>query len=437
MLIAVAFFTIGSIVAAVARDFTILLVGRSIQGSGGGGITALTEIIVTDLIPLRHRGKWFGYQGAVSAVGSVLGPVVGGAFAESVSWRWIFWINLPVCGLGFVAIVAFLKLQTVPGSFLSKVAGFDWIGVAMLTIFATSFLIAISWGDVMFPWSSWQTLLPFILGCLGLISLIVYEAKVPRDPLIRLSIFRQPTALVNYLGTVIHGILLWCLVYYLPLYYQCVKGYSATFSGIAVFPETFTVAPVSIVVGVLVSRWGRFRWAIWSGWTVSTFGIGLLCLLGPDTTIAQWVFLNLVPGMGLGMLYTSLGYSTITAAEEKDAAYAAAMYTFSRSFGQGIGVATGGAIIQAQLEIKLRAYPLLADQASALSKQASALVEIVKSMDINSPRRTMIIEAFADSLKIVWVVMAGLSFVGLVASLWTKDLDVNRAPETEQGLRKD
>lgn len=219
------FFTVGSIVAAVARNFTTLLAGRAVQGVGGGGIIALTEIIITDLVPLRQRGAYFGYQGAIWALGSVSGPLIGGAFAQHASWRWIFWINVPICGVGFVAVILFLRLNPVPGSLITKVVKFDWVGVVLFTASATSFLMAISWGDIMYPWSSWQTILPLLLGVAGIAGFVTYEAYVPHDPLIRLAIFKRRTAMVSYLGTCIHGIILWCMLYYLPLYYECVKGY--------------------------------------------------------------------------------------------------------------------------------------------------------------------------------------------------------------------
>lgn len=436
VLLALLLFTVGSIVAAVAKNFTTLLVGRSIQGSGGGGIIGLTEIIITDLVPLRERGTWFGYQGAVWAIGSVTGPVIGGAFAQHASWTWIFWINLPICAVAFLAVIVFLNLQKVPGDFLPKVAKFDWLGAFLLTASSTSFVMAISWGNVMFPWSSWRSIVPLVLGVVGLIGFVLYEARVAADPIIRLAIFKKRTALVSYLGTFIHGILLWSLLYYLPLYYECVKGYSPTISGVAVFPETFTVAPTSIVVGVLVSKWGRFRWAIWTGWFLSVLGMGLLYLLGPHTTIPEWLFLNLAPGLGLGMLYCSLSYGTQAAAEEKDVAYAAAMYTFARSFGQSVGVAISGAIFQAQFEIKLRAYPALAQQASSLAKEATAFVQVVNAMDKDSVERAMIVQAYSDSLRVVWAVMTGLAFIGLITSAFTESLDVNREQETEQRFQE-
>lgn len=200
-------------------------------------------------------------------------------------------------------------------------------------------------------------------------------------------------------------------------------------------PETFTVAPTSIMVGLLVTRWGRYRWAIWLGWSLSVMGMGLLYLLDPPTSIPKWLFLNLVPGFGLGLLYNSLSYATQAAAEERDSAYAASMYTFSRCLGQSIGVAVGGAVFQSQFAVKLRHYPSLAGRAAELAQEASALVQIVKAMDPADPERAMIVRAYSDSLGVVWAVMCGIAAVGLLTSLLTEGLDVNRDLGSDQTLR--
>ncbi|MCJ1462347.1 hypothetical protein MMC07_000947 [Pseudocyphellaria aurata] len=423
--------------AALAQNFTVLLAGRTIQGTGAGGIISLAEILVTDLVPLRERGTWFGYQSFVWALGSVTGPILGGTFAENVTWRWIFWINLPFCGVGFVAIIVFLRLNKRPGSIYSKILGFDWGGAFLLTASATSFLIPVSWGGITYAWSSWQTLLPLLLGVFGLVSFICFENRLAREPLIRFAIFKQRTAMVNYFGTFIHGIVLWCLIYYLPFYFEGVKDYKPSIVGVAVFPETFTVAPASIIVGVTISITGRFRWAIWTGWFLTVLGMGLLCNLTPDTSIPAWIFMNLVPGVGLGTLYSSLAYATQASADQVDVAFAAAMYTFSRSVGQSIGVAIGGTIFQSQFRTKLTAYPTLARNATELARDASGLIQIIKAMPKDLPERRMIVDAYAESLKIVWAVMAGLAFVALVLSGLTKGLDLNKPQVTEQGLKAD
>lgn len=395
---------------------------------------SLTEILITDLVPLRERGKWFGYQSLTWAIGSVTGPLIGGAFAQEVTWRWIFWINLPFCGLGFLTLPYCLRLNHPPGSLASKLVRFDWIGAILLTAATTSFLMPVSWGGVMFAWTSFRTLVPLILGICGLFAFVMYETYVPKLPLIPLSIFSSRTAAVNYIGTLIHGMVLWCVLYYLPLYYEAVKAYNLIIVGLAFFPETFTIAPIAILVGIAVSITGRFRWAIWSGWSVTVLGLGLLYLLGPDTSVPAFVFLNLVPGSGMGLLFACMNLATQAAATEKNVGFAAAVYIFMRSLGQGIGIAIGGVVFQSRFVVELGKYPELARNATALAQDASGLVQIIKAMPEGGAERVAIVNAYADALKVVWAVMAGFAFVALVLSFGTEGLSLNAAMETEQAL---
>ncbi|KAI4229445.1 MAG: hypothetical protein LQ349_006398 [Xanthoria aureola] len=425
------FFLIGSIVAAVARDFAVLLAGRSLQGIGGGGLIALTEIVVADLVPLRLRGQWFGLISAMWALGSVTGPIIGGAFAQAANWRWIFWINLPFIGIAFVFIPLFLKLAFKPSSLTAQLARVDWFGSFLFIASTTSFLIPITWGGVSYPWTSWHTLVPLCLGIAGLITFIAYEETVAAEPLIRLVIFKNQTAAVSYSATVIHGMILWSLLYYLPLYYEAVKGFSPIVSGVALFPETFTVAPASVAVGILITVTGRYRWAIWGGWVLTVLGTGLLYLLDVDTPTASWIFINLVGGLGMGMLFPSMAFAIQASQTNEDLAFAIAMFSFFRAFGQTLGVAVGGTVFQNQMKSKLLTYPALASKAGEYSKDASGLVQIIKSMQDDAMKQNLQ-HAYADSLKVVWATMCGLGAAGLILSLGTKGLDMNKPLETEQ-----
>lgn len=412
------------------------MIGRTIQGIGGGGIITLTEVLITDLVPLRERGKWFGFQSLTWALGSVAGPLIGGLFAQEVTWRWIFWINLPFCGLGFLTLPFCLRLRHPPGRLGSKLLLFDWVGAFLLTASTTSFLMPVSWGGVMFAWSSFRTLVPLILGICGLFIFVIYEIYVAKTAVIPLHIFNNRTAAVNYIGTLIHGMILWCVLYYLPLYYEAVKGYSLIIVGVACFPETFTITPASVFVGVAVSITGRFRWAIWSGWSLTVLGMGLLYLLGPKTSIPAWVFLNLLAGLGIGLLFSSMNLAAQAATTEKHVGFAAAMYIFMRSLGQSIGIAVGGVIFQSQFAIDLRRDADLARNATALAQDASGLVQVIKAMPEGTAERNMIVDAYADALKVVWAVMAGLAFIALVLSFGTKGLSLNAEMESEQALKE-
>ena len=424
----------------MANDFGVLLVGRSFQGIGGGGLIALTEILVTDMVPLRLRGQWFGIISAMWSIGSVTGPIVGGAFAQEVTWRWIFYINLPFIGVAFPFVFMFLNLNFKPTTIRAQLARVDYIGTVLFIGSTTSLLIPITWGGVMYSWSHWRTLVPLIIGIVGNIVFIAYEKYLAKEPLIRLSIFSTSSATIAYFGTTLHGIILWCLLYYEPLYYEAVKDYTPIITGVALFPETFTVAPLAVITGIAITKTGRYRWAIWIGWVITTLGLGILYLLDVDTTIVQWIFLNLVPGIGMGMLFPSLAFAVQAASRPEDLAFAVAMFSFFRAFGQAIGVAIGGTIFQNQIKKKLLAYPMLAPKAGEYSKDASTLVQLIKEMR-GQPEAAQqvrdLIQAYSDALKIVWVVMCALSAVAMLSSFFIKSYDMDQPLKTEQGFKEE
>jgi len=243
--IALAFFAVGALLAGISHNFTLMLVGRSLQGVGGGGIIALTEIIVTDLVPLRFRGAWFGYLSSMWAVGSVSGPLIGGALSQNGAWRWIFFLNLPLTAAGFAMLAIFLKLNFVVGSFGEKLRRFDWIGAILFIASTTSVMIPITWGGVSYPWTSWHTLVPLIIGIAGIVVFGFYERYFAIEPMMPSTIFSNWALRITYFTTVIHGMILWSLLYYIPLYYEAVKGYSPIITGMFLKPNAISF-PVSI-----------------------------------------------------------------------------------------------------------------------------------------------------------------------------------------------
>ncbi|KAH6669339.1 major facilitator superfamily domain-containing protein [Halenospora varia] len=451
VLITSLFFAVGSILAAVATNFTMMLVGRSIQGIGGGGILTLGEILVTDLVPLAARGAWFGYLGSMWAIGSVTGPMMGGAFAQNVSWRWIFWINLPIIGAGSVAIFFFLKLDKLPGGVVAKMKKFDWAGSVLFIASTVSFLIPVTWGGVMYAWDSWRVLFPLLIGVAGIVAFGIYETWLSRrafdsngqllpgdniEPIIRISIFNNASMLLIYAQTVLHGIILWALLYFLPLYYEAVKGYTPIISGVAILPESGFVAPMAVIVGIACAQTGRYRWAIWVGWFLTTLGSGLLLLLGPKTSVVAWVFLNVLVSIGTGMLFPAMGLGVQASGYTQDAGHAAAFYSFSRVFGQSIGVAISGVAFQNSLKQKLMHYPALAPMAAQYSKDATALVNVIKGM-AEGADKTDLVKAYSDALGTIWILMTALGGVGLIMSLFIKGYSLDQEHSSLQKFNGD
>ncbi len=276
--------------------------------------------------------------------------------------------------------------------------------------------------------------MPLIIGAVGLVVFVLFEEYIAKEPLIRLDVFKNRTSAAAYFQTTLHGIILWGILYYMPLYYEAVKGETPIIAGISLFPATFTVAPAAMATGIVITKIGRYRWAIWSGWALTTFGVGLLYLLDVQTTTVQWIFLNLVSGVGMGLLFPSMAFAIQAASKNEDLAFAVALFSFFRAFGQAIGVAIGGTIFQNQIKIKLLAYPLLAPKAAEYSADASSLVQIIKAMEAGAAK-TELIQAYADSLKVVWAVMCGFAGVALLSGFFIRGIDLDRALVTEQAFQ--
>ncbi|KAH8682348.1 major facilitator superfamily domain-containing protein [Xylariales sp. PMI_506] len=432
--VSIVFFAAGSLVAALAHDFTILLLGRTIQGVGGGSLIALTEIVITDLVPLAHRGTWFSLISALWSLGTVTGPLIGAGFAQNVTWRWIFYINLPIIGLGAGFVAVFLRQARIPGSTARKLAGFDWLGSVLFTIGSTAFLFGITVGGTMYAWGAWQTIVSIIMGLVVIGVFGVWELHFAATPIINRKLFSNWSLINTYAQILFQSIILWSLLYFLVLYYQGVKLYSPVTSAVAVLPETLTVAPSAVVVGIIAGKTLRYRWALWGGWALTVLGAGLLYLLDVGTTVPQWIFLNLPIGLGEGMLFPAMSLSIQAASEPALNGQAAAFGSFMRTFGQSIGVAVSGVIFQNALRTRLAALPdFTAAAAEALSRDATALVNRI---DVMAPglERSELMQAFADGLKVLWLSLIGFAAVGMVLSATIRAYSLEQEHVTEQRL---
>lgn len=434
LLVALTFFTVGSIVCAVSKNFTMMLVGRSIQGTGGGGIIALTEILITDMVPLRERGNYFALISIVWAIGSVSGPLIGGALAQAGAWRWIFYLNLPIVAIGFAGIIAFLKLESRKRTLKQKLREIDYVGSVIFLGSSTSFLIAITWGGVMYAWSSWHTLVPIIIGLFGLSVFVIWEAKLATHTLLPLGIFKNKDTNIAYFLTFIHGIILWSILYYMPLFFEGAQDFTPVLAGVSALPQSLTVVPCAMVVGVVAAKTGHYRWALWVGWVLATMGSGLLYLLSPSTTIPAWVFLMLVSGIGIGLLFPAMALAIQASAPPKDIAIAAAMFTFFRCFGQTIGVAIGGVVFQNRMAANLASYPSLSGSATSYSVDVVSLIRQINAMPNSDPRKAILRLALSHSIRPIWALMCGLAGLALFTTIFIKHYDLNQKLSTEQGF---
>ncbi len=332
-------------------------------------------------------------------------------------------------------VPAFMKLNLVPGSTAQKLKRVDWLGNAIFIAATTSFLIPMTWGGVQYPWSSWHTLVPLLIGVAGIVGFIIYEKCVAAEPTIRLSLLGSYNMAYSLFAALINALIVYGALYFLPLYFEAVRGYNPILSGVALFPATFTVAPVSIISGMIITKTGDFRGVTWLGWIATTLGCGVMILLDVETTTVQWVFLCLCTGIGLGFLYTSLALVNQAASDDSNMAFAISLFIFFRAMGQCIGVAICGVIFQNQMETRLLTIPSLASQAGEYSKDASSTVLTIKSLPDSDSKR-LLVQAYADSLKIIWAVMCALSGIGMLGSIFIRKGSLDRALNSEQALKQ-
>jgi MFS family permease len=430
-------FLIGTIVCSVAPNISAFLAGRVIQGLGSGGAIAMVDILISDLVPLRQRATYFGLVSLAWAFGSAAGPLMGSSFAQQVTWRWIFWILLPFNCLALVIVLFCLRLHRKERILTEKLKEVDYIGSLLFVTSSTAFLIGISWGGTQFPWNSFHTLVPLILGIVGLFAFFVWEIYFAPHPLIPIQIFMSRTAAQGYLGITTTGMMLWAALYYLPLYYEGVLGYSFIIGSVSLLPATLTLSPVAVVTGILITKTGRYRGFLWVGWAVMLLGTGLMIDLKEDTTIVQWIFFTIWAGVGAGILFSSMQIAVQAAARDEDVAFAAAMVPELRTFGQTLGLAIFGAVFSNTVKNEITGSSVISSEVAALlADDVIGIVQIVKSI-ADGPEKQAVVRALWLGTRAVWIACLPILAVSAIASIAARELDLDRVLNSEHKIEKD
>jgi len=411
-LLAIILFTIGSIVCCASHGIVSMLIGRSVKGIGGGGILSLNLIILSDIIPLRQRAQYQGYLQLCFALGSNIAPVIGGLIVERTTWRWLFLINIPFCAISMATVPFIIRYSRPKTTIRDRLLSIDWAGITMSTTSTTLFLIGISWGGTEYSWSSAATLCPLIIGLAGVFCTIIYEMKFARMPFLRMSLFHNRSAIAAYICTMLMAFSVYATLYYLVLWLLAVKEMSEIMAGVCIFPSGMTVVPISGITGVLITRLGRYQWAVWAGWVIATLGIGTLVLLDQDTSTVAYVFMFVCAGIGLGLLMNSLSAAVQAISPTKDVAYASSMFAFMRSLGLCLGVSIGGTIFQNFLRQRLEHYGL----STELAENAEVYVSLLRSTP-SSPHKILLKEIINWAFRMLFATLCGICGLGLTISV--------------------
>ncbi|KAF4564674.1 hypothetical protein EYR40_010842 [Pleurotus pulmonarius] len=424
-------FAVGSAICGAAHNMDMLIVGRAIQGLGGGGCIAVTEIIYADLVPLPERGKFQGITALVWALACGMGPPVGGALANSDAWRWIFYLNLPLCGIAILLVTVFLTVNTPRQGFKEKITQIDWLGLFLIIASTVAIMIGLTWGGIKFPWISPQVLVPVCLGAAGLVGFIFVEMFLAKEATVPAFLLTNRTILSGYLGTFFHGVVSMAVIFYLPIYFQACKLASPIRSGVDLFGLALTIAPFAIFTGLSVEIFKRYRPQNYVGWMLTIVGFSLLSTLSADSAQGKYIGYEVIVGIGLGITWISTQFPILAPLPYSNNAHALAFFTFLRCFAQSWGTVIGGAILQNYLSSRLPDG--LENVAGTNPELIYALIPAIRGL--SGPLQSDVRRIFAEGLALIWRIMIAFCAVGFLTCLLMREVPMRTALDEAWGLK--
>ncbi|MGV9247022.1 DHA2 family efflux MFS transporter permease subunit [Streptomyces sp. NPDC003710] len=411
---AIVIFLVGSALCGVAQNMSELIAFRAVQGLGGGGLMVLSMAIVGDIVPPRDRGRYQGHFGAVFGATSVLGPLLGGLFTQHLSWRWVFYVNLP---LGIVALGVIAAVLRIPRKSNRHVI--DYPGTFLIASVATCLVLIASLGGTTWPWGSPQIAALAALGAVLLVAFVLAERRAT-DPVLPLKLFRVRTFSLSAVISFIVGFAMFGGMTYLPTFLQVVHGISPTVSGVHMLPMVAGMLLTSTASGQIVSHTGRWKVFPIAGTGVTTIGLLLLHRLDEHSGTAQMSVYFFVFGLGLGLVMQVLVLIVQNAVSYQDLGVATSGATFFRSIGASFGVAVFGAIFAGRLGGELTAA--LAGRSLPAGVTPGTLKADPRGITALPPAvRPAVLHAFSVSITDVFLYAAPVALLGFVLAWFLRE----------------
>src|SRR5215210_1326609 len=415
-------FMLGSVLAGAAQGFWWLVAARAVQGFGIGTIMPLSQTIIGDIISARERGKYMGYIGAVFGVASIAGPLVGGWITDNFSWRWLFYVNLPFGVAALAFILVYLHIPHVP-----RRHKLDYVGFIALPIALVAVLLATTWGGTTYPWDSWRIVSLYAVGGLVLIGFLINEYYV-KEPVLPLRLWKNSVFTLSNISNLAIAMTMFGAIFFIPVYAQGVIGVNVTNSGAVLIPLTASMIVVSIVVGRLITRTGRYKGFVLAGILVMGLGYYLLTQLQYGSTQTELTIDMIVVGLGLGAVLQTYTLIVQNATSRSDLGVATATTQLSRSIGATLGTAIFGTIMTSGLRTEVPKYlpaeALNGPQAEQFSggSGVGSLLDPSALTQLPEAVATGIREGLAAAMHPVFVTGIPILAVALVATLFIKAL---------------
>ncbi|KAL5417655.1 hypothetical protein PMIN04_007673 [Paraphaeosphaeria minitans] len=432
-IVSVLLFVLGSGLGGGAHNVAMLIAGRTVQGLGAGGIYVLIDVVCCDMVSLRERGKYLGFMFSWAGVAALIGPVLGGAFAQA-NWRWIFYINLPISSVALVAIVVFLPSRQVTSA-QHAFQRLDLIGNAIFIPSMVAILFGLVMGGFQFAWSSWRIVVPLVLGGLGWIAFHIHQASsFCKEPSVPVRLFSNRTSAAAYGLTFLSSIIVQQITYFLPVYLQAVKGSNPLQAGVQFLPFAGCVLFFAVMAGTLLSQTGQYRPLHFAGCALSAIGFGIFTLLDDGSSKAAWVCFQIIAAGGSGLIMSVLLPAAMAALPESEVASATAVYSFLRTFGYIWGVTISSITFNGQFDRYINDIqdPDLRSQLAGGGAYAFASKQAVQRLP--EPTRAQVISIYVKSLNAVWQVGIALSLFSFLLVFVEKHIELRKELETDYGI---
>ncbi|MFZ2013145.1 MAG: MDR family MFS transporter [Nocardioides sp.] len=404
-------FIVASAACGFAQSMSWLIAWRAVQGLGAGGLAVTATAVIGDVIPLRERGKYQGALGAVFGVTTVLGPLLGGLFTDHLSWRWAFYVNLPI-GIG----VALLAAATMPKIAAVGRAVIDYLGVAFVSVGAGCLTLAVSWGGTQYAWGSSTIIGLFVVSAVSL-ALFVWAESRAADPILPLRLFRSSVFTISVILAFIVGFAMLGAMTFLPTYLQYVDGVSATESGLQTLPLVIGLLATSVTSGTVIGKTGRYRWFPIVGSLVMAIGLWLLSRMTTSTPWGVRAVYMLVLGAGIGLCMQVLTIIVQNTAAYRDLGVATSGVTFFRTLGSSFGASIFGMIYANVL-----AHRLPAAYAASPGVDPARTTTPAGLHSYPADRITHIVQAYAHALHVVFLSAVPVALVAFALAWFLKEV---------------